>query len=216
MRIETALEEALKLFFPNECAVCGREISPFKLICEGCEKSLLSSGPMVRKIEKKGYTLHVYGEYSGELRSIILGYKSGRWRISSILSDLYLRIFEYFPPKGVLTFIPSTLESIEERGFDHMEIITKRVAKRTGIPFERCLEVASEWRQIGRSGRERRKARGRFISRCGEDRVALLDDVYTTGSTVENAIEALKSSGVKVIDVYVLALSNERRDGRWV
>ena len=214
MRIETALEETLKFFFPNECAVCGRETSPFRLVCEECGRALLLRGPMVRKIEKKGYTLHAYGEYSDELRSVILSYKGGRWRISSILSDLYMKIFEYFPPKGALTFIPSTLESIEERGFDHMEIITKRVAKRTGIPFERCLEVASEWRQIGRSGRERRKMRGRFISKCDEERVALLDDVYTTGSTVEDAVEALRSSGVKVIDVYVLALS-KGRGGRW-
>ena len=168
-------------------------------------------GPSLEIEEKRGYTIYHYGPYDGKLRDLILSYKSGRWRLSEILAKLYLEIFEYYPPPPILVYVPSTLGSIEKRGFDHMELLAKRVAKVSGLVLSRSLEVVSEERQLGKSGFERRKDRLRYIAEFpGGREVTLIDDVMTTGSTIREASKALLDSGVERVKVYVLARSERR------
>ncbi len=176
-------------------------------MCESCYEKLLSKGPAVTVERHKSYDLHYYSYYEGELKELILSYKKGRWRVYKILSELFSRLFEYFQPYPVITYVPSTSVSIEYRGFDHMKLIARDLSKRYGMMLRSSLIPVKNERQIGKSKRDREKLFGKYEARCTAFEVTLIDDVYTTGATISDAVRALRESGVRNISVYVLAKS---------
>jgi competence protein ComFC len=203
---KATLEKVISTTFPNECAVCGKSIHFSKLLCDECREEVFKGGPRINPEPHKGYELYYYGKYEGRLRELILAYKSGRWRLKKILSELFIRMFEYFPPFPTLVYVPSTLGSVEEKGFDHMEMIAKDLKRKTGMILKNSLKVVSDVRQMGKSAKERRESLGRYTADFPDfTNVTLIDDVYTTGTTVRDAVHALRESGVKDIRVYVIA-----------
>ena len=205
MQIKDNLEKVLNFFFPNECAVCGESIDPSSLICKKCESEIFSSGPSVKQEKLSCCDVYYFSKYDGKLRKLILSYKGGRWRLHKVLSKLFLKLFEYYPPNPVLTYVPATFSSIEERGFDHMKIIAKDLANRSGLVFRKALIPVIDDRQYGKNASDRKALRGKYRSKCASREVTLIDDVYTTGATIRNAVYALKESGVENIKVYTLA-----------
>lgn len=205
MQVKDNLEKVLSFFFPNECAVCGRSVMPTSLVCDECKDKIFSAGPYVKPERLRCCELYYFSNYDGELRELILSYKSGRWRLHKVLSEIFLRIFEYYPPHPVLTYIPATLSSIEDRGFDHMKLIAKHLSKMSGLILKKALVPTKDERQYGKSSEERKALSGKYISNCKSKEVTLIDDVYTTGATIRDAVAALKRSGVENVKVYTLA-----------
>ena len=129
---------------------------------------------------------------------------------------------------GIDAIIPVPLhrKRRRERGYNQAELFAKEIGKRTGIPVEtkllyRCINTRP---QKELNDQERKKnlkkaftiaqnivqlrkvllvALGRAIV-C-HPKVLLVDDIYTTGSTVDAAAECLKVSGIQ--EVYVLCIS---------
>lgn len=107
----------------------------------------------------------------------------------------------------LITWVPSSLASLEERGFDTMALIAKSVSKMTGIVAKKTLESRSKSNKRGMTLEERRSSvKNSFsaISRIYKD-IILIDDVYTTGSTVKECARVLKDTGARSITVYCIA-----------
>jgi ComF family protein len=98
------------------------------------------------------------------------------------------------------------------RGFDHAERLAGALARRTGLEVARCLtRTGPPTRQAG-SSRAARRAPGRIEIRVRGDpppRVVLVDDVHTTGATVEACGRALRRAGAYTVCAvtYARALS---------
>ena len=95
--------------------------------------------------------------------------------------------------------IPSTTRAIRARGFDHMELITKEISEFLGLQSAQPLARprAIDQRKLGRIGRLDNMS-NRFKVLPGAtvpQDVLLVDDVYTTGSTLSAASEALLDAG---------------------
>lgn len=91
------------------------------------------------------------------------------------------------------------------------------LARRAGVRAVRALALASEPRSeqkaLGRADRER-NLRGAFRARWRMDGVAviLLDDVVTTGATLDEARRALEAAGARVVAAAVVATTPMRAD----
>jgi predicted amidophosphoribosyltransferase len=112
----------------------------------------------------------------------------------------------------VIAFVPSGRRA-KARGFDHTELIARATGRSLGVPVRRLLTRAQEGpRQADVPFMERRtNVRGRFAACATTQRVLLIDDVFTTGATVEACSLALLASGAESVDVATWARTLRRR-----
>lgn len=126
--------------------------------------------------------------------------------LGDILAQLMV---DTFPPswlsslqRPVISYIPATAKAFRRRGFDHAESLARHIALSCDLPLENLLERPNtqDQRDLSRKGRiSNMEDRFRTLNKELPDTVLLIDDVYTTGSTLCSASDALLGSGVKTV-----------------
>ena len=98
----------------------------------------------------------------------------------------------------------------KERGFNQSTEIAKTISKRLNIPIdtESCIRQRNTLHQIDLPAKQRHQnIKNAFAVKknIAVDHVALLDDVMTTGSTVNELAKVLKKAGIMRVDIWVCA-----------
>ena len=102
--------------------------------------------------------------------------------------------------------LPTIRRHIRERGFDHIGLLCKK----TGLPMERVLIRINNSVQVGADMETRRKQAAEAYGAVGvelDKRYLLVDDVWTTGSSMLAACEAMRAAGSKSLAIAVIARS---------
>lgn len=107
-----------------------------------------------------------------------------------------------------ICFVPATAAAYARRGFDHMELVARELCGQTGLPLADVL-VRGRARDQRRLGREERGENLTGTMRATEDLsgagLLLLDDVATTGASLNEAARALLARGAASVTACVLA-----------
>jgi predicted amidophosphoribosyltransferase len=147
--------------------------------------------------------------YTGRVRDVLLGFKYHNRRslaahVSGILAG---RLGDRAGDIDVVTWAPTSAARRRERGFDQAELVARGVAAHLGVPCRRLLERDGHATpQTGRSRRDRlRGPRFRVHPRAAGERVLVVDDVVTTGATLQGAAGALRTAGAS--DVVLAAVA---------
>jgi ComF family protein len=118
----------------------------------------------------------------------------------------------------VVVPVPAHALRLRERGYNHAELIAKPLARSLGLPCRSYLLVRTRPRadKLRLKLRERwRSVRGVYTIRQGQRvdnlRVLLVDDVLTTGATLDACSRALRKAGA----AGVVALTVARAISRW-
>jgi len=151
---------------------------------------------------------YCFGSYEGTLRELIHLYKYGRIQtLSRPLADLLAAAVPLDERFDAVTAVPLYWRKQWQRGFNQSELLARAMARRRGIAVVRALRRTRSTRtQAGLSNSERRKnVAAAFRSRrsgqtLAGQRILLIDDVMTTGSTAAACARALKQAGaVRVV-----------------
>ncbi|HET6498488.1 MAG TPA: phosphoribosyltransferase family protein, partial [Coriobacteriia bacterium] len=143
-------------------------------------------------------------------RCITLYKDAGERRLGAPLGDLLARATEAWAgwPEAVVA-VPATPRALRLRGFDHTAVIAERVARTLGVAVLPALESvgARDQRALGRNARRENVAGGFAVTRgvAPPPRVLLVDDVMTTGATLDAAAAVLLAAGAKAVRVGAVA-----------
>ena len=204
------------------CECCGRPFDPHAAARPSCA----DCAPGRRRLAgARSFGLHV-----GRLREAVNALKfRGRLRLARPLGGLLCEVVRAQPPLALpldrrpdgIVPVPLHPARRRERGFDQAELLAATVSAATGIPLREGLLVRTRYTdpQVGLGPGERRKnVAGAFALRyplpTREPRILLVDDVYTTGATLEECARTLdpKRAG-KVYAVTVTRAAPEWHPG---
>jgi predicted amidophosphoribosyltransferase len=105
------------------------------------------------------------------------------------------------PPHGVeVVAVPPHRGRLRRRGFDPAALLAAGLASRAGLPLSSCLRRTDRGRRQVGAGRSTRRSAGRFraLATAPPPRAAVLvDDVHTTGATLDVCARALKAEGAE-------------------
>lgn len=191
------LQPFLDVLFPPQCGGCD---APGTGACERC----LPYGAMTFA---RTHSLEVaaLAPYEGNLRRAVLALKNGRRDVARAFA---VRLCELVTVSDVLVPVPTTAARRRERGFDGCELIARSIAQRMRVSVRAHLVQIAGDKQRGRGRDARLCARGRFAWRgdpLGGVRVTLLDDVVTTGATLEDCADVLRGAGAIVENAIAVA-----------
>jgi competence protein ComFC len=209
----------LDLLLPQRCTVCSL---PGSQLCSGCRSSLPrvepplcercgapTSWPVARCRECAGRRLafaraRAALEYDASVRRLVAAWKErGLRRLAPTAAELVDEVVER-PRVDAIAVVPSDRDRALRRGHHPAEALARELALRWELPLLPALaRVGAAQRQRGLTREERRRnLRGAFVARRPVPaRVALVDDVYTTGATAHFAASALRKNGAGHVEV---------------
>ncbi len=212
------------------CLRCRMELAtPEGAPCPGCgnwpESSRTLPDPLptlcgeCRRSPRPWTLALAHAPYEGQLRELILAYKfQGRMQAGRVLQECLLHAYERgartlpgFQAPDLLVPVPLHPRRLLRRGFNQSREIARLLSARHGLPIDqKCLlRVRRTTPQMELRREERveniRGAFGADATRVAEKRVLLVDDIMTTGSTLEECARILRNAGAIRVDVLVLA-----------
>ena len=198
------MSAVLDVLLAPRCAGCD---APGAWLCLACREAC---DPVRRG------RLHAATAYGGAIARAVHRFKyRGERALAAELGALIAGCVARDLARGIPldVVVPAVLhrERIRDRGYDQAWLLAAEVARQTGLPLRAPLRRVRPSRpQIELDRAERAtNMRGAYIAEAGALRglrVALVDDVATTGATLSAAAGALRAAGARDVRYYVLAL----------
>lgn len=183
------------------CEICGRpfEYSPFKeILCGACMQHK-PAFKMARSI------LH-YDHFSKQL---ILAFKHGdHTELAPLFTKLLLQVDKKVFEADLILSVPLHRYRLMKRKYNQASLLGKSLSKKLNIPF--YPTILKRNRSTPSQGHMRRKQRQKNVLKAfsvskqeliRNKTVLLLDDVMTTGATINECAKTLKRAGAKNVHV---------------
>ena len=211
----------LDIIFPLECVACG---APGTHACADC----LAAIALAPRVFGDGPTRAAAGfAYAHPLvRRLLHDAKYEGWGCALDPLEILVRRWAakasgLFPPDAVVAAVPLHASRLRARGFNQAETLARAVAAATGRrPAEGFLVRARRTRPQTETGDRAGNVRGAFACRplpppLRGRAFLLVDDVRTSGATMEACAEALRAAGSGPVHGFALAwgIGEKEKDG---
>lgn len=194
------------------CKICFKEFSPqnlFSLINKDaclCNSCLRKFNPKFIEFKVEGHKALSIFEYDETIRSYLYQFKGcfdielTRVFLERYYKELSIKYSGFF-----IVPVPSFYEDDEIRGFNHVVEIFKPLK----LPMLKIIKKTSHFKQAEHSGNARNDISQHLVltnnSSLKGKKILLVDDVFTTGSTIKSCIKLLKELNPKTIQILVMS-----------
>lgn len=206
--------------YPQTCGICGK--INLKSLCPKCEIELkkhqdiniIAEG---ETIEGKYFNELMYVfKYEGLIRKQILDYKFNDKSYMYLTFVNFLlkneKIFENIEKYDRIIPVPISKGRLKMRGYNQSLLIAREIAKRTNIKLvNNCLFKTKNIIEQSKLNKEEREKNIQGVYKLQNyqlvenKKVLLIDDIYTTGSTVNECSKILRQANPARIGILVLA-----------
>lgn len=223
------LNAAWKLIYPTSCVICGGSLSSIeKQICIHCKISLpytnfhqVDQNPLFQllkgRIELHYISSFLFFDVGFKTRNILhsLKYRKNK-ELAEEIGVWYGEEIKEYLPRDIDIIVPVPLHPKKQkiRGYNQSEAFAVGLEKSTGIMVEKSslkrVEHTSSQTQKSRHDRVDSVSRAFRIEKNANlhaKRVLLVDDVITTGATIETCYHLLKEAGTERVDILTIACS---------
>src|SRR3990167_6321823 len=219
------IERLISVIAPHACLACGAEGS---LLCRWCLPDAFDPVPsrcykcykqtkdslVCGSCKRSSRLKHVWvaTEYNGLAKELVRKFKFQHAQAADALLAKAISKSLPFLPDYVIVPVPTASSRRRARGYDHTKLITKQLSCITGLPAARALTRLGQSRQVGSKRKQRQSQMIDAFNFVGPmsvkgKHVLLIDDIVTTGATLEEAAKTLKNSGAKSVSAAVFAQS---------
>ena len=152
-----------------------------------------------------------YGIYSGALKTLLLRGKFGADPgLLNLLGRFLVHVCQDLPVPDALIPVPLHRSRLRERGFNQSLELARPLSQFFGVPLKPnwLIRTMPTPHQIGLSREERRanlKRAFKAFSDVQNKRILLVDDTFTTGTTLRRCTQALLDAGALAVDAAVVA-----------
>ena len=223
----------LQLLFPLRCPVCDGIVKPFgekicreclpklKLLtppwCMKCGKKMQDEGEICADCRKKkhkyirGRALYEYGSVAAGIYRFKYGNRQEYADFFGEEAACYLQSFLRECRPDALVPVPLHKKRLNKRGYNQAQLLTESIGRYMGIPVRNDLvkrvKNTAPLKQLNPVERQNNLKKAFIIEQNDVklDTIIIVDDIYTTGSTIDEVAEVLLQHGVK--RVYYVALA---------
>lgn len=218
-----SLDQILAVFAPFECLNCHKEGG---LLCHQCGLSTITRPPArcyaclratagalcpVCAAKTSLGSAWVATKYKGLSVQLIGRLKFARTQAAApLIAKLMDERLPACPVGTVVVHVPTAPRRIRQRGYDQAQLIARELARCRQLPCYPLLKRQGNSRQLGANRQERHQQLQTayycpFPRRVAGRRILLIDDVITTGATVEAAAKVLMTAGATQVSAAAFA-----------
>ncbi|MBM7558806.1 ComF family protein [Marinitoga litoralis] len=158
---------------------------------------------------KRNINIYFSSVYEDPMSNLIKEFKfKSNINFAKIFAKLIYNTYKYynieFENAPEILYIPSTIDHLKNRGYNPVKLIAKELHKITGFEISNDLKINKKYSksQIDAKNYFERKTqiKGKFkFVGSNKKNYILIDDVYTTGATVEEAINEIRGNVIPII-----------------
>jgi len=199
---------------PPFCLYCRSSLQVRQALCNSCSLQILPIVPFDLYFGKaKIVKVFAVSAYKDPLRLLILAKHYGNETYIRLLANFVVQqsIIEHLN-FDIIMFIPLHWTRYASRGFNQAEIIAQAIAQKTGkfvVPAIRRLKKTQFQARLSVEQRENNVKDAfvldkKFARQIEGKKILLVDDLFTTGSTIKSVAHLLFEYNPEKIDVFVI------------
>lgn len=203
----------LELLFPPYCCHCHKTGD---LLCDTCYESIIFLPKSSLVLNQSSYlsSMFAIAEYDQVIKSLIHSMKYKHIKKVTLVLGKMLYYCACIPQVDYITAVPMHPWKYNQRGYNQAELIAKELAQHSNIEYLGCLEKKYYTQsQASIQDKTSRKLKAANMYRVlpqynkiiANKKILIIDDVYTTGSTLNACARALKMAKAKEIYGLVIA-----------
>lgn len=206
----------MDFFFPRKCPFCGAVVKK-AAECDNCRTQLPYCGEIISGSGFGRVTAPLY--YKGQVRRAVLDYKfngkqGGLQTFGAMMAACAAE--RYSGEFDAVTWVPVSAKRLRKRGFDQSRYLAASLCVDWHTePRETLRKIKDNPPQSGIGDRRERRANVLGMYEAVEPasiagkRFLLIDDIFTTGSTLSECVRVLKDAGAADVVCLTLAITPE-------
>lgn len=197
--------ESRHMILDSYCHKCGKNINTDDEYCCDCQRK--------EHEFEQGHGLFPYNEIKDAV--LKMKYQKQKWRaveLARLMAWLYEAEIRQWQIEAV-TCVPQDFLSLGEKGYNPPAEIAAELAKQWNLPvLKQALQAHHKHKSQKKLSIPERKSNLAGVFSCKQPikfrKVLIIDDVYTTGATIDTCSRLLKHSGVEKVYFLTLAIGS--------